>query len=477
MVETSRTPTSLVLEPGSFRDWDGRVFLGRDRVYRALSAVGLADWDALAASDLFEQFTASGELVATDRAGDDVLDEIKRLDPAGGWVGALSHERLPFVSYPYEWSFSMLQDAALLQLRLVSTALSEGLMLKDATPYNVQWRGAQPVFVDVGSFERAREGEPWVGYRQFCMLFLYPLLLEAYRGVAFQPWLRGSLDGISPTDFRALFTRRDAFRPGMLRHVFLHAGLERRHADRGSDVRGELEKAGFDRKLVSATVENVAALVRRLRPRPGASTWSEYDQTCSYLDAETAAKEDFVRRVVGQRRRRLIWDLGCNEGRFSRIAAEGSDIVVAVDSDRAVVDRLYASLRDEASTSILPLVVDLANPSPAVGWDNAERSTLADRGLPELSLCLALVHHLSISRNVPLREVVRWLRELECEVVVELPDRADPMVQRLLLGKRDDAHPDYSRETFEQELGARFEVVESVELASGTRTLYHAVPR
>ena len=477
MVEASRTQTSLVLEPGSFRDWDGRVFLGGDRVYRALSDLGLADWDALAASDLFEQFTASGELVATEPAGEDVLDDIRRLDPGGGWAGALSHERLPFVSYPYEWTFSMLQDAALLQLRLVSAALAEGLMVKDATPYNVQWRGSQPVFVDVGSFERAREGEPWVGYRQFCMLFLYPLLLEAYRGVAFQPWLRGSVDGISPTDFRALFTRRDAFRRGMLRHVFLHASLERRYADRGSDVRGDLEKAGFDRKIVAASVESAAALVRRLRPRPGASTWSEYDQTCSYLDAETAAKEELVRRVVGQRHRRLTWDLGCNEGRFSRIAAEGSDLVIAVDSDRAVVDRLYVALRNEASTSILPLVVDLADPSPAIGWDNAERSTLTARGLPELSLCLALVHHLSVSRNVPLREVVRWLRDLGGEVVVELPDRSDPMVQRLLLGKRADAHPDYSRETFEQELRSRFEVVESLELASGTRTLYHAVPR
>ena len=183
-----------------------------------------------------------------------------------------------------------------------------------------------------------------------------------------------------------------------------------------------------------------------------------------------------MRRVVGQRRRRLTWDLGCNEGRYSRIAAEGSDLVVAVDSDRAVVDRLYVSLRDEASRSILPLVVDLADPSPAIGWDNAERATLVERGRPDLSLCLALVHHLSISRNVPLREVVRWLRELGGEVVVEFPDRADPMVQRCSSAKRDDAHPDYSRETFEQELRSRFEVVESVELGSGTRTLYHAVP-
>jgi hypothetical protein len=470
-------PTSLVLEPGSFRDWDGRVFLGGDRVYRALTEAGLADWKALSASDLFDSFTATGELVATDEAGDDVLSELQRLDPNGSWVGALGHERLPFVSYPYEWSFSMLKDAALLQLRFVAAALAEDLMVKDATPYNVQWRGSQPVFVDIGSFERAREGEPWAGYRQFCMLFLYPLMLEAYRGVPFQPWLRGSIDGISPTDFRALFTWRDAVRRGMLRHVFLHAGLERRYADRGADVRGDLQKAGFDRRLVEASVANVDKLVQRLRPPAGASAWREYDSTCSYLDAETSAKEEFVRRVVGQRRRVLTWDLGCNEGRFSRIAAEGADLVVAVDSDRVVVDALYLSLREERNRTIVPLVVDLADPSPAIGWDNAERSTLAGRGLPELSLCLALVHHLAISRNVPLREVVRWLRTLDGEIVIEFPDREDAMVRRLLVGKREDAHPDYSRDTFEELLRSRFDVVESLELASGTRTLYHAVPR
>ncbi|MGH3076807.1 MAG: methyltransferase [Gaiellaceae bacterium] len=477
MAGASPPPTSLVLEPGSFRDWDGRVFLGGDRVQRALTEAGLADWNALAASDLFARFTAAGELVATEQADHAVLSELQRLDPGGRWVGALSHQRLPFVSYPYEWSFSMLKDAALLQLRLVAAALAEGLMLKDATPYNVQWRGSQPVFVDIGSFERAREGEPWAAYRQFCMLFLYPLMLEAYRGVPFQPWLRGSIDGISPTDFRALLTRRDAVRRGMLRHVFLHAGLERRYADRGADVRGDLQKAGFDRRLVEASVASVTALVGRLRPRAGASTWSEYDSTCSYLDAETSAKEEFVRCVVGQRRRRVTWDLGCNEGRFSRIATEGADLVVAVDSDRAVVDALYTSLRDEGNRAIVPLVVDLADPSPAIGWDNAERATLASRGLPDLSLCLALVHHLSISRNVPLGEIVRWLRSLGGEVVVEFPDRGDPMVRRLLVGKREDAHPDYSRDTFEELLRDRFEVLESLALASGTRTLYHAVPR
>lgn len=476
MVAANRLPKSLGLEPGSFRDWDSRVFVSDRGVFRALTESGRADWDTLAASGLLERFSASGELVATEPAATDVLSELQRLDPNGGWVGALVHERLPFVSYAYEWSFSMLKDAALLQLRLLTAALAEGLTLKDATPYNVQWRGARPVFVDIGSFERARDGEPWAGYRQFCMLFLYPLMLEAYRGVSFQPWLRGSIDGISPTDFRALFTRRDALRRGMLRHVFLHASLEGRYASRGGEVRDDLEKAGFDRRLVEANVAAMTKLVSRLRPRGGASTWIEYRSTCSYDDVEVAQKEDFVRRVVERTRRTLVWDLGCNDGRYSRIASGNADLVVAIDSDRHVVDALYAELKAEGEGSILPLVVDLSDPSPGIGWSNAERTTLVERGAPEVVLALAFVHHLSIAGNVPLREVVRWFRRLDAELVIEFPGRGDPMVQRLLGAKREDAHPDYSRETFETLLRASFEVVDSVDLASGTRTLYHAVP-
>jgi hypothetical protein len=476
LVDASRLQTRLTPESGSFRDWDGRVFSGADRVYRALSRAGLADWEALSATELFQKYTKSGDLVETATAGSDVVEELQRLDPDGDWVAALSHERLPFVSYPYEWSFSMLKDAALLQLELVSSALDEDLALKDATPYNVQWRGSQPVFVDVGSFERAREGEPWAGYRQFCTLFLFPLMLEAYRGVAFQPWLRGSIDGITPTDFRALFSRRDSFRRGMLRHVFLHANLERRYASRGAEVRADLEKAGFDRRLIQASVANLRKVVERLEPASSDSTWHGYETTCSYDEQETSAKEDFVRRVASSTRRGLVWDLGCNEGRYARIAREGADLVIAADSDRVVVDVLYRALKADGERAILPLVVDLADPSPAIGWDNRERKTLLERGRPDLTLCLALVHHLSISRNVPLREFVRWVRALESEVVVEFPHREDPMVERLLGSKRRDAHPDYSLETFDELLRGHFRVVDSLRLPSGTRTLYYVVP-
>ncbi len=310
------------------------------------------------------------------------------------------------------------------------------------------------------------------------MLFLYPLLLEAHLGVPFQPWLRGHVDGVSPPDFRRLLTYRDSFRRGMLRHVFLHASLERRHAGRGSDVRRELEAAGFDKRLVESNVVQMTRLVTKLSPRrTRESAWQDYGRTCTYSDDETRAKEEFVRRAVGAARRTLVWDLGCNDGRYSLIASEQSEFTVAIDSDRAVIDAFYSALRRDDNRSILPLVVDLADPSPSMGWRNRERVTLAERGLPDLALCLALVHHLSIGGNIPLREVIDWLRSLDCEVVVEFPARTDPMVQRLLGAERTDAHPDYERETFDSLLRARFEVIEHAELPFETRTLYFARPR
>ena len=200
----------------------------------------------------------------------------------------LEHERVPFVSYPYEWTFEMLRDAALLQLELLRRALDEDLVLKDATPYNVQWRGARPVFVDVGSFERLREREPWAGFRQFSMLYLYPLLLEAWKGVPFQPWLRGSLDGISPQEMRSLVSRRDLLRRGGFTHVFMHGRLDRRHDGHTEDVKGELRAAGFRPELIAANAAALERIVARLRVPAARSAWSDYHATTSY-SAEDAA--------------------------------------------------------------------------------------------------------------------------------------------------------------------------------------------
>jgi SAM-dependent methyltransferase len=456
-------------EPGSFRDRDSRIFYDSGDVFRFLSPDGLQDWQALASSDLYARFSESGHLVPTELVRDE-------LSTQNGWAAVLRHERVPFVSYPYEWTFSMLKDAALLELDLVLAGLQDGLILKDASPYNVQWQGAHPVFIDIGSFERLRPGEPWAGYRQFCMLYLYPLLLRAYRGVPFQGLLRGSLEGIEPAVARRFFSFRDLFRSGVISHVVLHKRLEQRHGQEAGQVRRELEAAGFGAELIKASVSRLRKLVARLEPEGAESTWSGYGSSNTYSDEEAARKAEVVRAVASELEPELVWDLGCNDGRYSRIAAEHSRYTLAVDADETTVERLYRELRSEDEGLILPLVMDVADPSPALGWRNLERKTLTERGTPDLTLCLALIHHLVVTRNIPLASFLEWLRGLDSTLVIEFPQEDDPMVRVLLEAKRPGTHDDYRRETFEQKLREVFSV-ESPTTLSETRTLYRAHPR
>jgi hypothetical protein len=439
----------LRADAGSFRDPESRVLHGDDgEIYRSLSAQAVQDFEALEASSLYERAQADGRLIGTRRAGD----------------GLLRHERIAFVSHPYEWTFGMLRAAALLQLDLLDDALAEGLTLKDATPYNVQFRGGRPVFIDVGSFARLRPGEPWAGYRQFCTLFLYPLMLTAYRGVSFQPWLRGSLEGIEPADAAALLPRR---RRGVTVNARLLARLERKHGDTSArETRSQLERAGYKPEILRATVRRLRKLVGRLDWKPPATAWTDYEPD--------RAKAAFVEAAAAEVAPELAWDLGANDGTFARVVAPHAGTVVAMDADHATTERHYRSL--DLGGNVLPLVVDVCDPSPARGWRLAERSSLLDRGRPQLTLSLALIHHLVITRNVPVLEVVAWLAGFGGTHVIEFPHRDDPMVQRLLDAKRDDdTRPGYDLEPFEAALQAHFAVLERHQLRS--RTLYAAVAR
>lgn len=428
-------------DAGSFRDPESRVLHADDgRILRELSPRAQEDYAAFAASAL---------------AGDERIVGTRRIE-----AGLLEHDRIPFVSHPYEWTFGMLRAAALLQLELLEAALAERLMLKDATPYNVQFAGTRPVFIDVGSFERLREGEPWVAYRQFCTQFLYPLMLTAHRGVPFQPWLRGSIEGIEPAEAAALLPRRR----GVTVNARLLARLERRQGEASARAtRSQLAAAGFKPEIIHANVRRMHRLVRRLEWRPPRTAWTGYEPD--------TAKAAFVEAAARRARPALAWDLGANDGTFARLVAPHARTVVAMDADHAAAERLFRGGGD-----VLPLVVDLCDPSPARGWRLAERGSLTDRGRPELTLSLALVHHLAITRNVPLPEIVAWLASLGGAHVIEFPHREDPMVVRLLDAKRaGDTRPGYDREPFEGALRARFELLERHEL--GTRTLYLCAAR
>jgi SAM-dependent methyltransferase len=282
---------------------------------------------------------------------------------------------------------------------------------------------------------------------------------------------------MTPEEARRLLGFRDRFRRGVLSHVVLHSRLEHRYEERRRDVKGELRAAGFHKGLIEANVRGLEKLVRRLAREPETSGWTSYAEEAPYSAADAAAKEAFVREAAGLRHRRLVWDLGANDGRYTRIAAADADYTVALDADAGVVELLYRRLREDGAERILPLLADVVDPSPGLGWLGRERLPLADRGRPDLVLCLALLHHVSVSGNVPIASFLDWLVGLEAEVVVELPTRDDPKVRELLDRKGTEANPDYGTDEFERAIGERFQVERRQALPSGTRILYRAGPR
>jgi ribosomal protein L11 methylase PrmA len=464
------------VDPASFRDPDSTVLHAGTEVLRRLSPAASEDWRMLAKTAFFLDRVAKGDIVAT--AEMDATDRGDITDEAS-WPVVLRHDRIPFISYPYEWSFSQLQDAAALHIDLLLDALGEGMTMKDGYAYNLQFQGAAPTFIDIGSFEHYRGG-PWPGYRQFCQTFLFPLMLQAHKNFSFRPLLRGQVNGIEPKQMRGLMSGGDLTKTGVLKHVALHSAMDTRNADKGDGSQAtadQLSKSGFSDAVALAAAKNVGTLVRKLRWKPGDSHWTTYQQTSTYTDAERDQKKAFVREALSQRHAGLLLDLGCNDGTFSLLAQDFADYVVALDNDEQTIDLMYRRLRKEGNTKILPLVMDLTDPSPSIGWRLKERPSFLDRAKPDAVLALALVHHLAIGANVPLPEVVSWLHSLGGHLVVEFVGPDDPMSRRLLSNKPAGLFPDYRPEVFEKLLAERFDIERQVTLDSGTRTLYSAVPR
>ncbi len=463
---------SPAFDAGSFRDRAARVFYHDGRVFRALGTQADQEWRALAATSFYRRMVGEGRLVATE----ELAPESRPAGVGREWATVLRHDRVPFVSYPYEWCFGMLKDAALLHLDLELMALDEGMTLKDASAFNVQWRGVQPVFIDIASFERYGPGDPWVGYLQFCQHFLYPLFLQAYRELPYHAWLRGSPDGIEPEHCLACLSGLDRLRPGVIAHVILQAKARAKFGAVRRDLKRDLRAAGFSADLIRANVKRMRRLVEGLAWEPRESTWSAYETTCTYQAEDVDRKSAFVEAAAREHAGELAWDLGCNTGHYARLLARHASAVVALDADHLAIERLYRSLRREDDRRILPLVFNLANPSPDLGWRGAERQRLDRRGRPALVLCLALLHHLVIGANLPLAEVIGELAALGADLVIEFVGKQDPMVQRLLQNKAD-IYADYEWAPFEDLLGSSFVVERREMLASGTRALYFARAR
>jgi hypothetical protein len=460
-------------ESGSFRDRLGRVYVEPDGIYRGLSEQAWKEWELLSSKNFFKQGLESGAIVHTEPDDSVAVDTSDLPEP---WHAYLRHERLPFVTYPYEWPFDMLKDAALLQLDLLEQSVKEGMILKDSTPYNVIFRGAQPVFIDIPSFEKLKKGDPWIGYRQFCELFLYPLMLQAYKDIPYRHWLRGRTDGIDPEDANAIMSFCDRFRPGVFTNVYLQSKLINAYSDSNRSIKKEVKDAGFSKELINANLKKMKKLVKRLEWNKGKTEWSDYAQTHSYDDENFQKKIDFVREAAQSKPRKLAWDIGCNTGTFSKILAEKSDTVIAMDIDPLAVHKFYNELKQSDIKNITPIISNIADSSPGLGWRGLERKRLEDRGRPDFTVCLALIHHVVITAHIPLYQFVDFLGSLGTDLVIEMVTKDDDMVKKLLLNK-DDIYNDYETDFLEACLDKHFTIQKRLEYHNNTRILYHAVAK
>jgi hypothetical protein len=386
-----------------------------------------------------------------------------------GAVAVIRPRELPLISYPYEWSFSQLREAALATLELQRRALAAGMRLKDASAYNIQFDAGRPILIDSLSFEAGDPSEPWPAYRQFCEHFLAPLALIAYRDPRCSLMLRDFIDGI-PVDYAAaLLPWRTRLRPGLLAHLHLHAGAQRR-AQAAAPTAEHRQPRRMSQTGQEAILDNLRRSVESLHWNPGGH-WVQYGIETSYSPSGAASKRAIVERMLERAGGTVVWDLGANVGTYSTIAAGNGRQVIAFDQDASSVEHHWRTLSAEARASVLPLVMDLANPSPALGWALEERRSLIERGPADIVLALALVHHLAIGNNVPLDRVADLVARLGRWAIIEFVPKEDPMTRHLLAARKD-VFPGYTLDAFRAAASERFRVVEEAAIEDSLRTLF-----
>ncbi len=446
--------------PGSFRDPSGFLFCRDGLVYRQINPVYAELYEQLIDSGLHQALVDAQLLVPHRQV------QIEPAEPASAYK-VIQPEQIPFISYPYEWSFSQLKDAALTTLEIQKRALEYEMSLKDCSAYNVQFSKGRPVFIDTLSFDAYREGEPWVAYRQFCQHFLAPLALMSSTDVRLNQLFRVYIDGVPLDLASALLPARSRLSFALLSHIHLHARSQQTFAEKSI----EPSRSRMSRLSFRGLLDNLERAVRKLTWEPQGTEWVDYTEDTNYSTDALQHKREMLSAFLDRTDPQTVWDLGANTGAFSRVASGKGILTVSADVDPACVEVNYLRCVREGETHILPLVLDLTNPSPGVGWENEERTSLIERGPADTVLALALIHHLAISNNLPLPRVAAFFSKICRWLVIEFVPKRDSQVERLLL-TREDIFPGYTQQGFEDAFGRFFSVRDRAGIEASERTLY-----
>lgn len=443
--------------PSSYRDPSGFVFEHGGRIYRQVNKTFQKDFNAFISSGLYHDLVKEKKIISHT--------EIKtNLTGADDWFTTLQPERVEFISYPYEWSFSMLKDAALLTLDLALAALKYDLILKDASPYNVQLHKGRMTFIDTLSFEQYKEGEPWVAYRQFCENFVGPLALMHHLGLPMQPFLLAHPDGIPLQYVKKMLP----FKSRLNVHLYLHVHL---HASFSSGSKTQQKPFLSKQKLVNL-LTSLQSLVSSLRFDRYENVWGKYYEEAGTRPGYLEEKGSIVSKWVSSLQDiRSVVDIGGNKGEFSKELATGGRTVICADGEHFAVDSLYKKVRSSSHLNLVPLCIDFTSPSPAIGVNNEERSSFLQRASSDLAMALALVHHLAIGKNISFDLIAKMFAQLGKTLIIEFVPKDDEKV-KLLLQHKKDIYDWYSEENFLRSFSHLFTVVQKQPLSSSPRTLY-----
>jgi ribosomal protein L11 methylase PrmA len=449
------------IDSGSFRDPSGFIFYRNNQLYRQINKSYQNDFDLFISSNLYQTLVDKNLLIPHQEV------DVQPFDADTAYK-IISPEKIKFISYPYEWSFSQLKDAALATLKIQKIALEKNMVLKDASAYNIQFENGRPVFIDTLSFEKYQSGRPWVGYRQFCQHFLAPLALCSYTDIRLNQLMRTNIDGV-PLDLAAkLLPIKTKLNFGLLTHLHLHSKSQKKFADQPESTKKINLK--MNKHSLTAMVDNLENTVNKLKWKETDSEWGEYYTFTNYSKSAFKNKKELVKKYLKKAGPKTIWDLGANNGEFTRLINKKA-YGISFDIDPAAVEKNYLQVKEKKETNILPLILDLTNPPPSLGWANQERKSLVDRGPADTLMALALIHHLAISNNLPFDKIAEFFSRLSNYLIIEFVPKTDSQVKKLL-ASREDIFDNYDQNNFEAAFKNYFDILETDKIKEARRTLY-----
>jgi len=447
---------------GSFRDPSGFIFTHNNEIFRYVSPKYREHYDLLMESGLYRELADTGCIIPHREVP-------KKNHPYSDAYKIIKPDKIPFISYPYEWCFSQLKDAALALLHIRKKAFDYGMDLRDASAYNMQFYQGKPVLMDTLSFEKFIPGTPWTAYRQFCQHFLAPLALMSSRDGSLGRMLSCYIDGIPLDIASALLPASGRLKGGQLIHIHLHAKSQARYSGR-SDVTRQIQGT-VGRNAYLGLIDSLESAVKKMHLKKNRTTWDNYYAEHNYSDLSFEEKKKIVSHYIDRVKPSSLWDMGANRGEFSRLASGRGIPTVAFDMDHNAVEQNYLHLKGQNENHILPLVQDLTTPSPDIGWHNKERASLIARGPADTALALALVHHLAIGNNVPLENIAAYFADICRSLIIEFVPKSDSQVQRLLQN-REDIFDRYDIDSFKKDFSRFFTITKSQQIQGTERTLF-----